>query len=142
MNIVEENALRKFELMYPRLYSQIVSHIMIAEFETLFTLEDGTKVIFDELTDRCIRLRPRDENSPDLSKEEWRLEFARQLKKKLAVRGISQRELADRLGMTEVTVSKYVNGTQMPDSYTVYRISNIINCPLIELINFNYLLDV
>lgn len=48
-------------------------------------------------------------------KDEWRI-FAERVKKLLDARGISQRELADEVGITEVTMSRYITAERMPSA--------------------------
>lgn len=42
-------------------------------------------------------------------------------------RGMSQRELADRIGCTEVSVSRYITGARMPKAPTLARIAKVLN---------------
>ena len=48
-------------------------------------------------------------------KDEWRI-FAERVKKLLDARGISQRELADEVGITEVTMSRYITAERVPSA--------------------------
>lgn len=50
-----------------------------------------------------------------------RIKIARQRK------GVSQKELADRLKVTQQTVSNYENGSRVPDGETISNISKILN---------------
>lgn len=47
--------------------------------------------------------------------DEWRI-FAERVKKLLDARGISQRELADEVGITEVTMSRYITAERVPSA--------------------------
>lgn len=41
---------------------------------------------------------------------------------------LSQRELAEKSGITEVTVSRYINGTRIPNGNTVVKLSDALEC--------------
>ena len=60
--------------------------------------------------------------------------LGRNLKLWLEVRGISQRELAERIGVTEVSISRYVNGQRVASSYTLYKISKVLGCTMEDLL--------
>lgn len=42
--------------------------------------------------------------------------------------GMSQFELAERLGVSQQTISKYEKGTRQPDNATLLKLSEIFNC--------------
>ena len=44
----------------------------------------------------------------------------------MTVRGMNQRELAKRAGLTEGAVSRYVNGMRAPDARTVVRLAKVL----------------
>lgn len=46
--------------------------------------------------------------------------------------GITQRELADKADLTEVTVSRYVNGTRTPSFYNAYKVMKVLNIGVID----------
>ena len=72
-----------------------------------------------------------------VNKYEWSMEFCRRLKELLEDREMTQRELATRIGVTEVTVSRYVSGERIPKAPTVLEIARAVNCPVEVLIDFN-----
>ncbi len=40
--------------------------------------------------------------------------------------GMTQRQLADRVGVTEVSIGRYINGTRMPKADTVVKIADVL----------------
>lgn len=61
----------------------------------------------------------------------------KRLKKALILRNKTQRALANEIGVTEVTISRYVNGTRYPDAEIIVRICKALNISadwLLELI--------
>lgn len=60
--------------------------------------------------------------------------FAGRLKHFREMRGLSQQELADALGISRSAVTKYEAGERFPDEATLLKISNILWCSLDNLL--------
>ena len=56
-----------------------------------------------------------------------RVIFADILKKLRAEKGLSQRELAERLFVTRSTVARWENGSRLPDASMISRLSRCLN---------------
>lgn len=52
--------------------------------------------------------------------------FADTLKKLRAEKGLSQNEIAKRMYVTKVTVSRWENGNRLPDAAMIYRLSEVL----------------
>lgn len=59
--------------------------------------------------------------------------FATRLKSICGERGLSQRDLAERLNTTEATISRYVSGFRTPNVETAIEIARILNVSLDSL---------
>jgi transcriptional regulator with XRE-family HTH domain len=57
------------------------------------------------------------------------------IKELLQSKGIKQKWLADRLGVSEVTVSNWCSGKNLPHKKHLEKISEILDIPLQTLIN-------
>lgn len=53
--------------------------------------------------------------------------------KYLESKGITQRELAEAIGTTEVSVSRYVNGDRIPKATTCIEIAKVLDCEFEDL---------
>lgn len=53
--------------------------------------------------------------------------------KYLESKGIKQRELADAIGTTEVSVSRWVNGDRVPKATTAIQIAKVLDCKVEDL---------
>lgn len=51
----------------------------------------------------------------------------------LARKGWTQRRLAEEIGITEVTMSRYTCGTRQPTVYALYRMSHALGCTMEDL---------
>lgn len=63
-----------------------------------------------------------------------KLTFAKQLKKLIDKRGLTQRALADRINTTETTVSRYVSGDRTPNIETAVQLASVLNVDLDTLV--------
>ena len=48
--------------------------------------------------------------------------------------GMTQRELARLTGLSEVTVSRYVQGVRYPTAYSLWKISQVLKVPMEDLV--------
>lgn len=132
-----------YEHYDPPASERTVDEKCIGDFETIFILEDGSRILFDEMT-KSTRFvtQATDERTPiseDIMDDIWLKEFSRKIKKKMKFKRITQVELADRIGVSRLTVNRYINGQRVPDYLTLKKISKILNCPLDEITDFWYL---
>ena len=58
-----------------------------------------------------------------ISKHEWKYEFARRLKGRMDELGLTGAELAERSGISQGHISGMLNGKFSPQGYTIYRIA-------------------
>ena len=67
--------------------------------------------------------------------------FTDRLKEMMDKRGMSQRELAEAIDKTEVSVSRYVNGLRVPKATALLKIAQALNCQADYLIGNDSLFD-
>lgn len=60
--------------------------------------------------------------------------FANQLNSLMAQRGLLRRDLAEIIGTSDATISRYASGLREPDLRTVVRISEALHVPINELL--------
>ena len=140
MGYTEENTLRNFNDYTPFNAKDVVEQIYIGDFETLFKLVDGSRIIFDESDHSFINHMPREVEAEYLPDDEWLSEFTRKLKKKLSFRYLTQKELAEAIGVSDVTLSKYINCKSFPDIPTLRKIARYLRCSVSEISEFDYLI--
>lgn len=61
-----------------------------------------------------------------MNEQEWREEFSRVIRKKLRDKEITQARLAEMADVSEVSLSRYINGTRTPNGYVVEKIVNAL----------------
>lgn len=70
-----------------------------------------------------------------MQKDEYAKAFGEYLKSLLEEKGMTQKELARRTGLTEASVSRYINGERTPKILQAYRIACAIGVDMNTLIN-------
>lgn len=71
-----------------------------------------------------------------MSEVEWIKIFGQNLDEMLADANMTQRELAEDTGLTEATISRYINGRRMPTVRALVNIAYSLNCSFDELMDF------
>lgn len=76
-----------------------------------------------------------------MSEYEWLMFFSDSLYDLMKKRKISQRELAERTGLSDATISKYINGVQIPKITAAINLAIALDCTLDELANFDEMIE-
>ena len=135
-----ERIVSEFKLWYPLFYERTVDCVINGYHSLLAILNDGTKLEFSSLDNTLrdvTRIYDPDYNT-NMSEEEWRKEFGNRLNALLRDRSMKHEVLADRLGVSRIMVSKYINGKATPSSYNLKRIARVLDCDIRELVDFDY----
>ena len=76
-----------------------------------------------------------------MNESEWLLYFSDNLYDMMQERKVTQRELSEMTGLAESTISKYINGTNMPKAASIVNIAIALDCTTDELIHFGEMID-
>lgn len=71
-----------------------------------------------------------------MSEIEWMNIFGDNLVDIMAERGYNQEQLADATGLTQATISKYINKKQIPSIKAIINLAYALDCTTDELIEF------
>lgn len=63
--------------------------------------------------------------------------FSKRIRQKIVLNNINQRELAKRAGLSEVSLSRYIQCKRKPTYDIVIRIAKALNCEPGDLINID-----
>lgn len=69
-----------------------------------------------------------------LNQDEYSKAFGKYLKSLLDEKGMMQKDLARRTGLTEASVSRYISGTRIPKIAQAYEIAQVIGVDMNTLI--------
>ena len=140
MNAYEECVRRSFEISHRYLKSPVVKQEYLGYYDVIFTLEDGRRYLYDELIDKAYDLTRYSDISSKLSKDDIKNEMSRKLQKMLLVKHLTQKEIAERLKVSQNTISNYMRGKQIPDIAMMHELADALECDVNYLIDFKYLL--
>lgn len=130
MSIIEESLLRNFEMLDPISYSRMVSYEIPDKFSLIVNLNDGRKLLYDDVTDstRYLNLDP-----DSMTEDEIMNEFCYRLRHAMTIRGFNQLRLAEKSGISQAMIGKYLNGSSIPSILKVIQIARALKCSLDEL---------
>ena len=76
-----------------------------------------------------------------MTEDEWLEEFSDNLAYLLRENDITQKQLAEKTGLSIKTINSYINGTRKPGIKAIINISYALDCELISLIDFDDMID-
>lgn len=138
---MHEQVLKMFCMMFP-CYEEtgIESYEFIDDMEYIFHIADGSRVIYDDISKFARYLPPRQLCINEVTEEEWKQEFSRKLKKKISFKGTTLKVISENTGIPYRTLMRYSTGERVPDIFSVKKIARELNCDVVKLTNFDYLL--
>lgn len=71
-----------------------------------------------------------------MSEQEWLDIFGDNLAEMMYEQGYSQRDLADATGLSESSISHYVNKTRVPTIKAIINIAYVLDCDFNDFIDF------
>ena len=114
-----------------KIAEQTVSVKYYGPFELLLTLNDGHKLIYD-LEDNTTHRKYNTED--DIPNDIFTKEFARRLRRKMLHKHIDQSELAERVGVSQGTISSYIRGIRTPTYLIINKIAKVLECDMNDFI--------
>lgn len=126
---------RNYEFNFPRYAERTVSSEYGDAFELIATLDDGTKLAYYD-PECSVRILPNINlgmRVEDADKE-LREYFGYRLERVMWYRNMSQKELSQRLGISQAQVSRYVRGKSTPSFGVIHMIAKILDCSISDLL--------
>jgi DNA-binding Xre family transcriptional regulator len=117
-------------LYFPDVLEEAVEIRAISHDELFVKTESGACYLYDDL-ENSIRGLPRDMDN--MTEEECSREFGKRLKRMLFQKGVTQNQLAEKTGISSVSLSQYINGKKSPGFYNLDKIARALECSLDEL---------
>ena len=119
-----------FKLYFPSFAKGCISQRQTDLFELEIHNKDGSIDIYNDMNHS---LGPKIDTNTDAG---WRKEFARRLRKKIAMKGITQDNLSKLTGIGQPLLSLYTQGKSLPSAQKVSAIAKAIGCSVNDLIGF------
>ena len=77
----------------------------------------------------------------NMREEEWKADFAHNLRRVYKDRGYDQKSFAEALGVSEMTISRYRTSKRVPDAITLVNMATILDCDIRELITVGVIIE-
>lgn len=119
---------------YPDLAEDILDWYPSAQYEITIKLTGDRRYAFN-MSGGLYLIYDGEENL-NISDDEWKRIFSRKLYDRMCIIHITQEQLAEEIGVSQVMVSKYMNGKAIPSCTTLRRIARALRCSTSELMNY------
>lgn len=119
-----------FKLYFPSIEKCCAGWRQTDLFELEINDKDGYTFIYNDM-DHSLGLKI--DTCTDAG---WKKEFARRLRKKIAMRGITQSMLGEMTGISQPLLSLYAQGKALPSAQKVSALAKALNCSVNDLIGF------
>ena len=129
--MIDANLLHNFELDYPEIYYSDVDDIVESDdLELTITTKNGKRYVYDGLTKGLRQLSSKFEDVNDYI---FRREFGIRLRRKMMLKGITQRMLSKMIGVSQPAISNYLTGKKSPTLYTAEKLARALECSIQDL---------
>ena len=119
-----------FKLYFPMIEKHCIGWRQTDKFELEIDDEDGYVYIYNDMDHSLGR---KIDTSKDIG---WRKEFARRLRKKIAMKGITQANISRLTGIGQPLLSFYTQGKSLPSAQKVSALAKALDCSVNDLIGF------
>jgi predicted XRE-type DNA-binding protein len=130
-----DKMLTQFEQYYSCLYEETIDWWPSGKTSITVKLEDGILMEYDSLDNMVRRIQP-DDYTKDI--DNIRKDIGYNLKKLIYSRGIPQSEIAEKSGVTQAMLSRYIHGTSLPGIDKVYTLAQVLGCRPIDILGECY----
>lgn len=134
MNEMWDNILEYFEEHYvPRLGYDVVDWYPSGHREITVKLSNGRVYIYNWVTHNlAVVFKSNDETYVDYDEDELKKKFKYTLARKMDDMWINSTELSNMTGISEVTISKYLNGRVLPNYINLRKLAQAFKCSISE----------
>ena len=129
-----EPVFKDFLIWYSEYKDLVVDWYPYGQMRIVVKLFNGKKKVFDWFEKTLTPVKTSQFITDD-DDEVWKKEFSIRLFRKMRVNGMSQEELSARTGISQVTISRYLNAKVMPSGSNIDRLAYALNCPAGELMS-------
>lgn len=131
-----DKALNKIRSSYPHIWKRVLYWYPSKNDRIVLVMPYRERKLYDISKDVVYDISEDMNVFESFDEELLTYEFSKALKQILKDRGISQAELARRVGVSPQAVSKWVNRKGLPDVVMLVKISNALAVSVAELIDF------
>lgn len=134
-----------YKITWEKIFKEFISKAFIrkdavvdwypsGQLEITVKMDDGSRFRYDYLskTTGVVKLAE-GVLGRTIAEEEWRAEFGYRLARRMRLKAVSQADLANEVGISAVTLSRYLNGRATPTGYILFRLAVALGCSVSEL---------
>lgn len=126
-----EKIFKEFKREFPEIAKDAVEIYNSGYSKLGIDLRDGSKIRYDPLTRTITTV-------PDFNDDynAWKYEFGDRLTQLMYAKGFTQKELSEYTGISQSTISGYINNTIAPSAYNINKIARVLGFSSSELMDF------
>lgn len=102
--------------------------------ELIVITENDEQILYDLFTGTECYLKEYNSSEHTVTENEYRKQFAQRLRRIMYMRSFNQQRLSEASGISEHTLSKYMNGKSLPNTYTLFRLSRALSCDVVHIL--------
>lgn len=103
---------------------KVAKYKFLNDDEILFKLKDGTQMIYDFTMNGRRNIIYKNK----LTDEQLKKEFRFRLKAMIAHSGITQKDFSKMVGISEVSMSRYLKGEHIPNYILLKKMADVLHC--------------
>lgn len=130
MDIVKEYFIKNFELYHSHLVEEVEEYNIDRLGYLVVRMKDGSVILFDNDTYSIVDYPS---NIREMSSKQHKEDFGRRLRLVMRRKGFTQKRLSEESGISEVSISRYVNGGREPSFHTVDILAYTLGCSVDDL---------
>lgn len=128
--MLENRLLKNFSEYNPYLYGNVEFYIVYSNYELIVKTTNGYIYSYDDYDKNCRNIfNPELENKIDQT-----FEFGYRLSKLIKRCGYTQKEIANKTGLSECQVSNYTSCKFIPTLKNILKVTNVLGCRVDELV--------
>lgn len=133
---VNEDLYRNIITINPMIHEDDIEEVIqVGEYDLLIKFKNGTKRLHDGFTNRYRLIQYEND---DLTEEQWKFEFRTRLYQMMIRNGFSQKRLAEKIGVSEVMISRYITGECIPNSIMLHKLAKALHCSMDDFVYKHY----
>ena len=131
---MKDRIYKNFQMYFPSIAADVIEYFYKPPSEIILKTKDGRVRLFND-SSKILYPLPSDPNN--LTEEECKQEFGRSLYAVMFRKGMTQDQLAEKTGIAQPSLSRYMSGKVMPSFYIVDKLAKALNCSVDD---FRYIL--
>ena len=136
---IQDPIVQECALYFPDLVKNATTYEYVTNHEIILTLDDGLKYCYDSFNKSIRKFARVDVTGmtiDEAAEAKWKKEFTDRLRIKMAYNKLTQAELANRSGLSQGQISRYIQGGALPSVHKIKFIADALGCAIADLIDF------